>query len=89
MSNETVSKRMIMPQAIFCPRCASPIKLIPMKEVDVKTKILEQGYDEGARGMCGCGVVTLVCIMHLPKSPTFSIFMDLFNRHEGARREVN
>lgn len=72
--------RKIMPEAIFCPKCAGPIKLVDIPEADAQTKIYEQGYDEGARGMCGCGVVVVVCVMHLPKSPTFAIFMDIFEK---------
>lgn len=68
---------MAIPPYIYCPRCGDRITL---KEIigDEKKIIEEQGYDAGARGICRCGVVLVICHQPLPKSPTFSIFIDVY-----------
>lgn len=66
-----------IPPYIYCPRCGNKIVL---REVsgDEKKALEDQGYDAGARGICRCGVVLVLCHQPLPKSPTFSIFIDVY-----------
>lgn len=66
-----------IPPVIFCPRCGEKISLrpIPLGKNDV---IQMHGYDEASRGMCRCGVVLVICHQPLPKSPSFSIFIDVY-----------
>jgi len=75
-----VETKHTVPNAIFCPKCGDPIELKPLREGDVRVKIKDQGFDDGARGICGCGVVAILCFQRLPKSPTFTMFFDIYRR---------
>jgi len=73
-----VSSRKVIPQYIFCPRCASKIELIEDNSPETLEKLKELGYTAIARGICECGVVAVLCWQPLPASPTFSLFFDIF-----------
>jgi len=51
--------------------------LTPLKGDELE-KIREQGYIAGARGVCRCGVVMVLCVQDPSKSPTFSLFFDVY-----------
>jgi hypothetical protein len=70
--------RKVIPEYIFCPRCASRIELIEDNSPETLEKLKEQGYTAIARGICECGVVVVLCWQPLPASPTFSLFFDIF-----------
>jgi len=40
--------------------------------------IRNNGYIAGGRGICECGVVVVLCVQEMPKSPTFSLFFDIY-----------
>jgi len=76
--SKTIQK--VIPDFIFCPRCGNEIKIEEIKNTETLKKIEEDGYDAGGRGICSCGVVLIILHQPLPKSPTFSIFMDIYKR---------
>jgi len=41
-------------------------------------RIISNGYIAGGRGICQCGVVAVLCVQEMPKSPTFSLFFDIY-----------
>jgi len=75
-----------VPPYIYCPRCGNKVMLTPLKGDELE-KIREHGYIAGARGICKCGVVMVLCVQELPKSPTFSLFFDVYkvSRTETGR----
>lgn len=69
-----------LPSALFCPRCNQSMPITRLNEKDFEAMILKQGFDEGGRGICRCGIVAVLCIKNIPKSPTFSLFFDIYMR---------
>jgi hypothetical protein len=80
-----LSKRVIPPW-IFCPRCGSRLELSEDRSPETLNKLKEQGYEAAASGVCKCGVVAVLCYQPLPKSPTFSLFFDIYTAE--AVREI-
>ncbi len=80
-----MSKRVIPPW-IFCPRCGSRLELAEDSSPESANKLKEQGYEAAARGVCKCGVVAVLCYQPLPRSPTFSLFFDIYTAE--AVREI-
>lgn len=76
-----------IPPYIFCPRCGRKI-FLQTPDPDTMTKILEEGYDDAGRGVCKCGVVLILCYQELPKSPTFSIFFDVYQIPEELYEQL-
>jgi len=72
-----VSKK-VLPPMLYCPRCGEQIEMVEDKSPEILEKIKEQGYTAMARGICGCGVVAVLCYQPLPASPTFSLFFDIY-----------
>jgi hypothetical protein len=70
--------RRVLPPWIYCPRCGSRIELREVTEPDSLEAMREQGYTAMARGACECGAVVVLCYQPLPASPTFSLFMDIY-----------
>jgi hypothetical protein len=70
--------RRVIPPWIFCPRCGSRLELSEDSSTESVNKLKEQGYEAAARGVCECGVVAVLCYQPLPKSPTFSLFFDIY-----------
>jgi len=66
-----------VPPYLYCPRCGNKVMLTPLKGDELE-KIREQGYIAGAKGVCRCGVVMVLCVQEPPKSPTFSLFFDVY-----------
>jgi len=66
-----------IPPIIYCPRCGRKIFLQEI-EGDELERIKSNGYIAGGKGMCECGVVVVLCAQELPKSPTFSLFFDIY-----------
>lgn len=73
-----MSRKIAPPRYIYCPRCGEKIALEPIDD----PRITEEGYVVGARGICTCGVVAVLCIQEMPKSPTFSLFFDVYKAEE-------
>jgi len=76
-----------VPPYIYCPRCGNKISLTPLKGEELE-KIKEQGYIGGAKGVCECGVVLVLCVQEMPKSPTFSVFFDVYRIPEPAPKAL-
>jgi hypothetical protein len=70
--------RRVIPPWIFCPRCGSQLELSEDRSPETVNRLKEQGYEAAARGVCKCGVVAVLCYQPLPKSPTFSLFFDIY-----------
>jgi len=73
-----LSARRVIPPYIYCPKCGERMELIEEKDPEALAKLREQGYTAAAKGICGCGVVAILCYQPLPASPTFSLFFDLY-----------
>jgi len=66
-----------VPPFIHCPRCGGRIILEELVGDDLAV-IKANGYIAGARGVCECGVVAVLCVQEMPRSPTFSLFFDIY-----------
>jgi len=78
-----------VPPYIYCPRCGNKVMLTHIKGDELE-KIREHGYIAGARGVCECGVVMVLCVQELPKSPTFSLFFDVYKvPRSDTRRAIS
>jgi len=66
-----------IPPFIFCPKCGEKIilKSLPKEELD---KVRANGYDDAKKGFCRCGVVLVICHLPMPQSPSYSIFLDVY-----------
>lgn len=73
--NKSTSR--FIPPYLYCPKCGQKIKLNQLNP-DEMERIKANGYDDGGRGMCKCGVVLIVCHLPIPESPTYSIFFDVY-----------
>jgi hypothetical protein len=76
--SKTIQK--VIPDYIYCPKCGEPLKIEEIKNTEDLKKMEEEGYDAGGRGVCSCGVVLIILHQPLPKSPSFSIFIDIYKR---------
>ncbi|MEM2260007.1 MAG: hypothetical protein QXY65_02955 [Candidatus Methanomethylicaceae archaeon] len=72
-----MSEKKYIPPWIYCPRCGKKIELKELEGEELE-KIKEEDYDSGGRGICSCGVVVILVHQPLPKSPTFSLFFDIY-----------
>jgi len=72
-----LEKRRYVPPYIFCVRCGRKIFLEELSG-DELSRIQSNGYIAGGRGICECGVVVVLCVQEMPKSPTFSLFFDVY-----------
>jgi len=54
---------------------------------DAKTvlKLKEANYVSGARGMCDCGVVAILCVKALPENPTFTLMFNIYKLEHKKR----
>lgn len=66
-----------IPPIIYCPKCGNKIMLHKLNDSEL-ARIISDGYDEGAKGICKCGVFLLICHLPLPESPSYSIFFDIY-----------
>lgn len=73
-----MSKRKVVPSWIYCPKCGERLKLEEITDTQTLEFLKTQGYEAGARGICDCGVVAVLCYQPLPASPTFSLFFDVY-----------
>lgn len=74
-----MSVRKVIPQYIYCPRCGSRIEMQFDDSPEALEALRKQGYTAMAKGICGCGVVVVLCYQPLPASPTFSLFFDIYS----------
>jgi len=72
-----VEAKKYVPPYIYCPRCGRKIFLEELAGEELM-HIRDNGYVAGARGVCDCGVVLVMCVQEMPKSPTFSLFFDVY-----------
>jgi len=72
-----MEKRRIVPPFIYCPKCSRKIFLQELSGAELM-RIRNNGYIAGGRGICQCGVVAVLCVQEMPKSPTFSLFFDIY-----------
>jgi hypothetical protein len=79
-----MSKKFIPPW-IYCPRCGHKLTLEEITNPEQIEHLKQQGYEAGARGVCECGVVAILCYQPLPASPTFSLFFDIYPQ-EAVRK---
>jgi hypothetical protein len=84
-----LSGRKVIPEYIFCPRCASKIELVEDSSPETLEKLRELGYMAMARGICECGVVAVLCWQPLPASPTFSLFFDIYPEEIAKKAREN
>jgi hypothetical protein len=54
------------------------MRLEPITDVKTLAKIEEEGYAAGARGVCSCGIVAILCIKKFPENPTFTLFFNVY-----------
>jgi len=66
-----------IPPFIYCPKCGDRIKLKRFSGEELE-RIKKDGYDDGGRGFCRCGVVLVICHLPMPQSPSYSIFLDVY-----------
>jgi len=66
-----------IPPYIYCPRCGERIMLKEVSGEELE-RVRENGYITCGKGVCSCGVVAVLCVQELPKSPTFSLFFDVY-----------
>jgi len=78
-------KRRYVPPYIFCARCGRKIFLEELSGEEL-AHIKNNGYVAGGRGICECGAVVVLCVQEMPKSPTFSLFFDIY---ELPRQKAN
>jgi hypothetical protein len=86
---EAKEYRRVIPPVIFCPRCGDQVSIELMTDTQELKKINEEGYDAGGRGICECGVVCVIMHQPLPKSPTFSVFLDVYGRSSIQVKPLN
>lgn len=67
----------MIPQSIFCPKCGQKVEKAEIVEDSMVAEILAQGYNDGARFICPCGVIAILLNQELPRSPTFSLLFDI------------
>jgi len=67
-----------VPPFIYCPRCGSKIEIEELEGSELEN-VKAEGYVSGGKGVCKCGVVVVLCVQELPRSPTFSLFFDVYN----------
>ena len=72
-----MEKRRLVPPFIYCPKCSRKIFLQELSGAELM-RIRNNGYIAGGRGICECGVVAVLCVQEMPKSPTFSLFFDIY-----------
>jgi len=72
-----MEKRRLVPPFIYCPKCSRKIFLQELSGAELM-RIRNNGYIAGGRGICQCGVVAVLCVQEMPKSPTFSLFFDIY-----------
>ena len=48
-------------------------------------KLQESGYATGARGICDCGVTSVLAIKKMPANPTFTLMFNIY-KFEAKRR---
>ncbi|RLI43546.1 hypothetical protein DRO59_00590 [Candidatus Bathyarchaeota archaeon] len=72
-----MEKRRFIPPFIYCPKCSRKIFLEELRGEE-RHHIKNNGYVAGGRGICDCGVVAVLCVQKMPKSPTFSLFFDVY-----------
>lgn len=72
-----MEKRRYVPPYIYCPKCGNKLFLEELKGNEL-THVKNNGYIAGGRGICQCGVIAILCIQEMPKSPTFSLFFDIY-----------
>jgi len=77
MEGRVGGKWKYVPPFIYCPRCGRKIFLKELSGEELE-RIKENGYIDGGRGVCECGVVVVLCTQEMPKSPTFSLFFDVY-----------
>lgn len=71
-------RRRVIPPYIYCPKCGGKLELAEETRPEALEKLMSHGFTAAARGICGCGVVALLCYRPLPASPTFSLFFDVY-----------
>jgi len=74
----------MIPQSIYCPKCGQKVEKAEIVEDSVIAGILTQGYNDGARFICPCGVIAILLNQELPKSPTFSLLFDVVKIKERS-----
>jgi len=72
-------KTLKMPAYIYCPKCGGRMRFIQATPEEKKA-IVKNGYVNGARYVCSCGVVALLLVKPLPESPTFTLMFDIYKR---------
>lgn len=64
--------------AIFCPKCGASMKMKPIEDAKTKVKLEESGYVAGARGICACGVTSILAMKKMPENPTFTLMFNIY-----------
>jgi len=72
-----MERRRLVPPFVYCPKCGRKIFLQELSGEELMC-IRNNGYVAGGRGICQCGVVAVLCVQEMPKSPTFSLFFDVY-----------
>ena len=67
----------VVPPFIYCPRCGNKILLQKLEGKELQ-EIKKKGYIGGARGLCNCGVLAVLVIQEMPKSPTYTLMFNIY-----------
>lgn len=66
------------PEVIYCPKCGGIMKMERILDAQTLAKLEEGGYVSGARGLCECGVTSVLAIKALPANPTFTLMFNIY-----------
>lgn len=73
-------KKKIVPTTIFCPKCGETVKIKEEKNTLALKQLSDKGYIAAGNGSCDCGVVLAIVVQEMPKSPTFTIMFDVYEK---------